>query len=57
LPSFKDVLSTERQNLLIQKLNLCCTVFDFTVPRMNVKEKEIKTNTAGDSRMHCLCQW
>jgi serine/threonine-protein phosphatase 2A regulatory subunit B' len=45
LPSFKDVLSTERQNLLIQKLNLCCTVFDFTVPTMNAKEKEIKTET------------
>lgn len=42
LPGFKDVPNTEKQNLLIQKLNLCCTLFDFTDPTKNIKEKEIK---------------
>ncbi|KAL6897331.1 hypothetical protein ACP4OV_007027 [Aristida adscensionis] len=45
LPSFKDVPNTERQNLLIKKLNLCCTLFDFTDPTKNIKEKEIKRQT------------
>ncbi|XP_066389710.1 serine/threonine protein phosphatase 2A 57 kDa regulatory subunit B' theta isoform-like [Miscanthus floridulus] len=43
LPSFKDVPNTEKQNLLIKKLNMCCTLFDFTDAAKNIKEKEIKT--------------
>lgn len=42
LPAFKDVPSSEKQNLFIRKLNLCCVVFDFTDPTKNLKEKEIK---------------
>uniref|UniRef100_A0A804Q9J8 Serine/threonine protein phosphatase 2A regulatory subunit n=1 Tax=Zea mays TaxID=4577 RepID=A0A804Q9J8_MAIZE len=43
LPSFKDVPNTEKQNLLIKKLDVCCTLFDFTDASKNMKEKEIKT--------------
>ncbi|XP_062186995.1 serine/threonine protein phosphatase 2A 57 kDa regulatory subunit B' theta isoform-like [Phragmites australis] len=42
LPSFKDVPNAEKQSLLFKKLNLCCTLFDFTDPTKNIKEKEIK---------------
>jgi len=42
LPSFRDVPSSDRDNLLIKKLSLCCAVFDFTDPLKNAKEKEIK---------------
>ncbi|KAJ4974633.1 hypothetical protein NE237_007807 [Protea cynaroides] len=45
LPSFRDVPSSEKQNLFIRKLNLCCVVFDFTDPTKNLKEKEIKRQT------------
>ncbi|KAH8969212.1 hypothetical protein BDL97_02G022300 [Sphagnum fallax] len=45
LPLFRDVPSSERQNLFIRKLNLCCYIFDFTDPTKNVKEKEIKRQT------------
>ncbi|KAK4603406.1 hypothetical protein RGQ29_012084 [Quercus rubra] len=45
LPSFKDVPNTEKQNLFIKKLNLCCVVFDFTDPHKDFKEKEIKRQT------------
>lgn len=45
LPSFKDVPSSEKQNLFVRKLSLCCVVFDFTDPTKNVKEKEIKRQT------------
>ncbi|XP_071724906.1 serine/threonine protein phosphatase 2A 57 kDa regulatory subunit B' theta isoform-like [Rutidosis leptorrhynchoides] len=45
LPGFKEVPSSERQNLVIKKLNLCCVVFDFTDETKNQKEKEIKRQT------------
>uniref|UniRef100_A0A2P2KVQ7 Serine/threonine protein phosphatase 2A regulatory subunit n=1 Tax=Rhizophora mucronata TaxID=61149 RepID=A0A2P2KVQ7_RHIMU len=45
LPSFRDVPSSEKQNLFIRKLNLCCVVFDFSDPSKNLKEKEIKRQT------------
>ncbi|KAJ0094104.1 hypothetical protein Patl1_16847 [Pistacia atlantica] len=45
LPGFRDVQSSEKQNLLIRKLNLCCVVFDFTDPTKNLKEKDIKRQT------------
>jgi serine/threonine-protein phosphatase 2A regulatory subunit B' len=45
LPLFRDVPSSERQNLFIRKLQLCCYIFDFTDPTRNVKEKEIKRQT------------
>ncbi|KAJ7957622.1 Serine/threonine protein phosphatase 2A regulatory subunit [Quillaja saponaria] len=42
LPAFRDVPSSEKQNLFIRKLNLCCVMFDFTDSTKNIKEKEIK---------------
>lgn len=45
LPSLKDAPNSEKQNLFIRKLNLCCVVFDFTDPTKNLKEKEIKKQT------------
>ncbi|KAK9117454.1 hypothetical protein Sjap_016401 [Stephania japonica] len=45
LPAFRDVPSSEKQNLFIKKLNLCCVVFDFTDPSKNLREKDIKRQT------------
>lgn len=45
LPSFRDVSNSEKQNLFIKKLNLCCVVFDFTDPTKHPKEKDIKRQT------------
>ncbi|EOY02658.1 hypothetical protein QUC31_018045 [Theobroma cacao] len=45
LPSFRDIPNSEKQNLFIRKLNLCCIVFDFTDPTKNFKEKDIKRQT------------
>ncbi|KAK5837467.1 serine/threonine protein phosphatase 2A 57 kDa regulatory subunit B' theta isoform-like [Gossypium arboreum] len=45
MPAFKDVPTSERQNLFVKKLNLCCMIFDFTDPTKNLKEKEIKRQT------------
>ncbi|CAA0838351.1 Serine/threonine protein phosphatase 2A 57 kDa regulatory subunit B iota isoform [Striga hermonthica] len=45
LLAFKDVPSSERTNLFISKLSLCCVVFDFTDPSKNVHEKELKRAT------------
>ncbi|XP_076912366.1 serine/threonine protein phosphatase 2A 57 kDa regulatory subunit B' theta isoform-like [Bidens hawaiensis] len=42
LPKLKDVPNSEKQNLLIKKLNMCCFVFDFTDSTKNLKVKEIK---------------
>ncbi|GAB4847930.1 hypothetical protein Ancab_026990 [Ancistrocladus abbreviatus] len=42
LPGFKDVPNSEKQNLFIRKLNMCCIVFDFTDPTKNLKEKDVK---------------
>ncbi|KAH8495438.1 hypothetical protein H0E87_018569, partial [Populus deltoides] len=45
LPTFRDVPNSEKQNLFIRKLNLCCVVFDFADPTKNLKEKDIKRQT------------
>ncbi|KAF8391593.1 hypothetical protein HHK36_023899 [Tetracentron sinense] len=45
LPSFREVPSSEKQNLFIRKLNMCCIVFEFTDPSKNIKEKDIKRQT------------
>ncbi|KAJ8758928.1 hypothetical protein K2173_002707 [Erythroxylum novogranatense] len=45
LPGFRDVPNSEKQNLFVKKLNLCCVVFDFIDPTKNLKEKEIKRQT------------
>ncbi|KAD5318167.1 hypothetical protein R6Q59_033453 [Mikania micrantha] len=45
LPSFRVVSSSEKHNLFIRKLNMCCVVFDFNDPSTNVKEKDVKKQT------------
>ncbi|XP_010510456.1 PREDICTED: serine/threonine protein phosphatase 2A 59 kDa regulatory subunit B' zeta isoform [Camelina sativa] len=45
LPSFRDVPMSEKPNLFIGKLSMCCVVFDFSDPSKNLKEKEIKRQT------------
>ncbi|KAF8690667.1 hypothetical protein HU200_041040 [Digitaria exilis] len=42
VPSIKDAPNTDKQNLLVIKLNMCCTLFDFMDPTKNKKEKEMK---------------
>lgn len=45
LPSFRDVPSSEKLSLFARKVQLCCTIFDFSDPVKNAKEKEIKRQT------------
>lgn len=45
LLSFKDVPSSERLNLFISKLSLCCVVFDFNDSSKSTSEKELKRVT------------
>ncbi|CAK8533154.1 unnamed protein product [Lathyrus sativus] len=45
LPSFRDVQNSEKPNLFIRKLQMCCVLFDYTDPSKNVREKEIKRQT------------
>ncbi|CAJ2668567.1 unnamed protein product [Trifolium pratense] len=45
LPGFRDVSSSEKPNLFIRKLNMCCVVFDFNDPAKHLKEKDIKRQT------------
>ncbi|EPS59388.1 hypothetical protein M569_15419, partial [Genlisea aurea] len=45
LPGFRDVHSSEKQQLFVRKLKMCCVVFDFADPTKNVREKEIKRQT------------
>lgn len=45
LLAFKDVPSSEKMNLFISKLSLCCVVFDFNDPGKNTAEKDLKRST------------
>ncbi|CAH9117748.1 unnamed protein product [Cuscuta europaea] len=42
LPVFRDVPVSERQNMFLKKLQICCFQFDFTDAMRMVREKEIK---------------
>lgn len=42
LPSFKDIPGNLRTELLQRKLQQCCVLFDFTDPKSDLKQKEIK---------------
>lgn len=48
LPGFKDVPSSEKQNLFIRKLSMCSVTFDFTDPTKSLREKEIKRQTLSE---------
>nr|XP_043621278.1 serine/threonine protein phosphatase 2A 59 kDa regulatory subunit B' gamma isoform-like [Erigeron canadensis] len=45
LPSFREVSSSEKQNLFIKKLNMCCVVFDFNDAVKDSKKKDVKKQT------------
>ncbi|TXG58436.1 hypothetical protein EZV62_016265 [Acer yangbiense] len=42
LPPFRDVPTSERQNLFLRKLQVCCFQLDFSDTLKSVREKEIK---------------
>ncbi|XP_028789952.1 serine/threonine protein phosphatase 2A 57 kDa regulatory subunit B' beta isoform-like [Neltuma alba] len=48
LPSFRDVPVSERQNLFLRKLQICCYVLDFLDTLKSVREKEIKRQALMD---------
>ncbi|KAF8370214.1 hypothetical protein HHK36_031745 [Tetracentron sinense] len=45
LPSFRDVPVSDRQNLFLRKLQICCFLFDFSDTLKSAKEKETKRQT------------
>ncbi|CAH9102966.1 unnamed protein product [Cuscuta epithymum] len=45
---FKDVSNGEKQGLFLSKLNLCCSVFDFSDPEKNAAEKDLKRQALID---------
>ncbi|QHO31953.1 serine/threonine protein phosphatase 2A 57 kDa regulatory subunit B' iota isoform-like [Arachis hypogaea] len=45
LVPFKDVPNSEKMNLFVSKLSLCCVTFDFTDPSKNTMEKDVKRRT------------
>ncbi|OVA19506.1 Protein phosphatase 2A [Macleaya cordata] len=45
LPLFRDVAVSDRQNLFLRKLQLCCILFDFSDTLKLVREKETKRQT------------
>lgn len=42
VPLFRDVPVSDKQNLFLKKLHICCFSLDFTDTLKNVREKEIK---------------
>ncbi|KAH8310351.1 hypothetical protein KR044_000860 [Drosophila immigrans] len=42
LPPLRETPATEREELLLQKLRQCCTLFDFSEPLSDLKWKEVK---------------
>ncbi|KAL6208135.1 hypothetical protein ACLB2K_019086 [Fragaria x ananassa] len=45
LVPFKDVSGSEKMNLFVSKVSLCCVTFDFTDPTKNSIEKDVKRQT------------
>ncbi|XP_071696453.1 serine/threonine protein phosphatase 2A 59 kDa regulatory subunit B' gamma isoform-like [Rutidosis leptorrhynchoides] len=45
LPNFRAVSNSEKNNLLIKKLNMCCVVFNFNDSSKHAKEKDVKKQT------------
>ncbi|KAJ4704993.1 Serine/threonine protein phosphatase 2A regulatory subunit [Melia azedarach] len=65
LPLFRDVAVSERQNLFLRKLQVCCFQLDFSDTLKSVREKEIKRQTllelvdfiqSGSSKITETCQ-
>lgn len=45
LVPFKDVPNSEKMNLFVSKLSLCCVTFDFTDPGKDTVAKDVKRRT------------
>ncbi|XP_031109465.1 serine/threonine protein phosphatase 2A 57 kDa regulatory subunit B' kappa isoform-like [Ipomoea triloba] len=45
---FKDVSNGEKQGLFLSKLNLCCSVYDFSDPDKNSAEKDLKRQVLSE---------
>lgn len=45
LPMLRDVPMSDRHNLFLKKLQICCFLFDFSDPTKSAREKEIKRQT------------
>ncbi|OIW09270.1 hypothetical protein TanjilG_01241 [Lupinus angustifolius] len=45
LVPFNDVPNSEKMNLFVSKLSLCCVTFDFSDPGKNIVEKDLKRRT------------
>ncbi|KAJ8899763.1 hypothetical protein K2173_019463 [Erythroxylum novogranatense] len=65
LPMFRDVPASERQNLFLRKLQICCFQFDFSDTLKSAREKEIKRQTllelvdfiqSGSGKISEVCQ-
>ncbi|CAI0469232.1 unnamed protein product [Linum tenue] len=65
LPLFRDVPVSERHNLFLRKLQVCCFQFDFGDTLRSVREKEIKRQTllelvdflqSGSGKINEVCQ-
>uniref|UniRef100_A0A1A8J4Z4 Serine/threonine protein phosphatase 2A regulatory subunit n=3 Tax=Nothobranchius TaxID=28779 RepID=A0A1A8J4Z4_NOTKU len=48
LPQLKDASSAEQQELFTQKLQQCCTIFDFLDSLVDLKSKEVKRATLNE---------
>ncbi|KAK6943890.1 Protein phosphatase 2A, regulatory B subunit, B56 [Dillenia turbinata] len=48
LPFLREVPVSDRQNLFLRKLQICCIQFDFSDTLKSVREKEIKRQTLVD---------
>ncbi|KAK4257340.1 hypothetical protein QN277_006938 [Acacia crassicarpa] len=46
--SFKDVSNAQKQNLFINKLSFCCSVYDMSYPDRNCSELDLKRQTLVD---------
>ncbi|XP_016977981.1 serine/threonine-protein phosphatase 2A 56 kDa regulatory subunit gamma isoform isoform X2 [Drosophila rhopaloa] len=42
LPALRETATSEREELFIQKIRQCCTLFDFSEPLSDLKWKEVK---------------
>ncbi|MBA0767859.1 hypothetical protein Gotri_016712 [Gossypium trilobum] len=65
LPLLRDTPVSERQNLFMRKLQICCFLFDFTDVLKSAREKEIKRQTllelvdyiqSGSGKITEICQ-
>ncbi|XP_051130869.1 serine/threonine protein phosphatase 2A 57 kDa regulatory subunit B' beta isoform-like [Andrographis paniculata] len=65
LPLLRDVPMSDRHNMFIRKVQICCVIFDFADTMKSIREKEIKRQTlaelvdlvqSGSSKMNEIMQ-